>query len=97
VLDPELPISTDDDGLRQLYGFTNTEARLAHLLMEGNTVQECCAQLAIRPSTARMHLGNLFAKTGVQGQGQLISVLLKSVGILRVKHDNIAVHKLSQS
>jgi len=95
LLDPELPITADDDGLRQLFGFTNTEARLAHLLMEGNTVQECCAQLAIRPSTARMHLGNLFAKAGVQGQGQLISVLLKSVGILRVKHDNIAAPKLS--
>ena len=95
LLDPELPIASDDDGLRQLYGFTNTEARLAHLLMEGNTVQECCAQLRIRQSTARMHLGNLFAKTGVQGQGQLISLLLKSVGILRVKPDSLVVGKLS--
>jgi DNA-binding CsgD family transcriptional regulator len=94
LLDPELPITPDDDGLRQLYGFTSTEARLAHLLMEGNTVQECCAQLAIRPSTARMHLGNLFAKTGVQGQGQLISLLLKSVGILRVKRHSAAIAKL---
>src|SRR5215469_762247 len=95
LLDPERPIAPDDDGLRQLYGFTNTEARLAYLLMEGNTVQECCAQLRIRPSTARMHLGNLFAKTGVQGQGQLISLLLKSVGILRVKSDSTVVDKLS--
>jgi DNA-binding CsgD family transcriptional regulator len=95
LLDPELPIAPDDDGLKQLYGLTNTEARLAHLLMEGNTVQDCCAQLAIRASTVRMHLGNLFAKTGVQGQSQLISLLLKSVGILRVKHDSVAIDKLS--
>lgn len=95
LLDPELPIAPDDDGLKQLYGLTNTEARLAYLLMEGNTVQDCCAQLAIRASTVRMHLGNLFAKTGVQGQGQLISLLLKSVGILRVKHDSVAIDKLS--
>ena len=84
VLDPELPIQVNESGLRQLYGFTSSEARLAHLLMEGNTFDDCCDQLNIRPSTARMHLGNLFAKAGVQGQGQLISLLLKSVGMVRV-------------
>jgi DNA-binding CsgD family transcriptional regulator len=87
VLDPELPVQTSESGLRQLYGFTSSEARLAHLLMEGNTLDDCCDQLNIRPSTARMHLGNLFAKAGVQRQGQLISLLLKSVGMVRVRSD----------
>jgi DNA-binding CsgD family transcriptional regulator len=86
VLDPELPVQVSESGLRQLYGFTSSEARLAHLLMEGNTFDDCCDQLNIRPSTARMHLGNLFAKAGVQGQGQLISLLLKSVGMVRVSN-----------
>jgi len=83
VLDPELPVATDESGLRQLFGFTSTEARLARLLMEGNGLEECCGQLEIRVPTGRKHLGNLFAKTGVQRQGQLISLLLKSVGMLR--------------
>ena len=87
VLDPELPVAATESGLRQLYGFTSSEARLAHLLMEGNALDDCCDQLEIRPSTARMHLGNLFAKTGVQRQGQLISLLLKSVGMVRVRSD----------
>ena len=87
VLDPELPVAATESGLRQLYGFTSTEARLAHLLMEGNALEDCCDQLDIRLSTARMHLGNLFAKTGVQRQGQLISLLLKSVGMVRVRSD----------
>jgi DNA-binding CsgD family transcriptional regulator len=83
VLDPELPVATDESGLRQLFGFTSAEARLARLLMEGNGLEECCGQLEIRVPTGRKHLGNLFAKTGVQRQGQLISLLLKSVGMLR--------------
>jgi DNA-binding CsgD family transcriptional regulator len=87
VLDPEMPVAATESGLRQLYGFTSSEARLAHLLMEGNALDDCCDQLDIRPSTARMHLGNLFAKTGVQRQGQLISLLLKSVGMVRVRSD----------
>jgi DNA-binding CsgD family transcriptional regulator len=87
VLDPELPVQANESGLRQLYGFTSSEARLAHLLMEGNTLDDCCDQLNIRPSTARMHLGNLFAKAGVQRQGQLISLLLKSVGMVRVRSE----------
>jgi DNA-binding CsgD family transcriptional regulator len=87
VLDPELPVQATESGLRQLYGFTFSEARLAHLLMEGNAFDTCCAQLTIRPSTARMHLASLFAKTGVQRQGQLISLLLKSVGLVRLKSD----------
>jgi DNA-binding CsgD family transcriptional regulator len=74
--------------LRELFRFTSCEARLANLLMEGKTVDDCCNHLDIRPSTVRMHLANLFAKTGVQRQGQLVSLLWKSVGMVRSKHDS---------
>jgi DNA-binding CsgD family transcriptional regulator len=83
ILDPERPMRVDEDWLRQLYGLTPCEARLANLLIEGKTFDNCCNQLEIRPSTARMHLGNLFAKTGVQRQGQLISLLMRSLGMIR--------------
>ena len=82
ILDPERSVRVAEDGLRQLYGLTPSEARLANLLMEGNPFDACCKELQIRPSTARMHLSNLFAKTGVQRQGQLISLLVRSLGIL---------------
>ena len=88
MLDPELPIPAVEPGLRQLYGFTSCEARLAHLLMEGHTLEDCCEQMEIRPSTARMHLANMFGKAGVQRQGALISLLLKSVGLVRLKSDD---------
>jgi DNA-binding CsgD family transcriptional regulator len=87
IWDPELPMHDTQVGLRELFGFTSCEARLANLLMEGKTVDDCCTHLDIRPSTVRMHLANLFAKTGVQRQGQLVSLLWKSVGMVRTKQD----------
>ena len=86
ILDPQRPLRVPEDGLRQLFGLTPCEARLANLLMEGNSLEACCEQLQIRPSTARMHLSNLFAKTGVQRQGQLVSLLAQTLGMLPVQN-----------
>jgi DNA-binding CsgD family transcriptional regulator len=83
ILDPDSSVEAGEAELRQLYEFTPTEARLASLLMEGKSLSECCDELEIRVSTGRMHLGNLFAKTGVQRQSQLVLLLLKSVGLVR--------------
>jgi len=82
VLDPDLPVKVIESGFHQVYGLTVSESRLAQLLMSGSSLQECCEHLRIRPSTARMHLANLFAKTGVHRQGQLVSLLLKSRGVV---------------
>jgi len=83
MLDPELPIPPVESGLRELYGFTSCEARLAHLLMEGHALKGCCEQLGIRASTARMHLTSMFGKVGVQRQEALVGLLLKSVCMVR--------------
>jgi DNA-binding CsgD family transcriptional regulator len=91
VWDPELPEHDTEVGLRELFGLTSCEARLANLLMKGKSVDDCCTHLEIRPSTVRMHLANLFAKTGVQRQGQLVSLLWKSVGMVRTKYDRTPV------
>jgi DNA-binding CsgD family transcriptional regulator len=83
ILDPELPIEAAEAELRQLYGLTNTEARLANLLMEGKTLDQCCDLLDIRRSTGRTHLQHVFEKLGVQRQTELVAVLLKSIGLVR--------------
>jgi DNA-binding CsgD family transcriptional regulator len=67
--------------LRQLYGFTSTEAQLANLLMEGMALEDCGDELGIRRTTVRMHLRNIFAKTGARRQGELVALLLKSIGL----------------
>ena len=81
ILDSALPVETTQAELRQLYGFTATEARLANHLMEGLALEDCCEAMGIRRTTARMHLRNIFAKTGVRRQGELVSLLLKSIGL----------------
>jgi DNA-binding CsgD family transcriptional regulator len=81
ILDSAQPIEATEAELRQLYGFTATEARLANHLMEGLALEDCCEAMGIRRTTARMHLRNIFAKTGVRRQGELVSLLLKSIGL----------------
>jgi DNA-binding CsgD family transcriptional regulator len=82
ILDPEIPVERVETELRQLYGLTSMEARLANLLMEGKALDECCTVLGIRRSTARTHLQHLFEKVGVQRQSELVSLLLKSIGLV---------------
>jgi DNA-binding CsgD family transcriptional regulator len=81
ILDSAQPVETTEAELRQLYGFTATEARLANHLMEGLALEDCCQAMGIRRTTARMHLRNIFAKAGVRRQGELVSLLLKSIGL----------------
>jgi DNA-binding CsgD family transcriptional regulator len=88
VMDPELSVEAAETELRQLYGLTQTEARVANLLMEGITLDECCQQLAIRRSTGRTHVQHLFEKVGVQRQSELVSVLWKSIGLIRTNRAN---------
>jgi DNA-binding CsgD family transcriptional regulator len=85
ILDPQVPVEAAESELRQLFDVTSTEARLANLLMEGRTLDECCELLKIRRSTGRTHLQHLFEKVGVQRQSELVSVLLKSIGLLRTQ------------
>jgi len=82
ILDPEFSVETVEAELRQLYGLTSTEASLENLLMEGKALDECCKILDIRRSTARTHLQHLFEKVGVQRQSELVSLLLKSIGLV---------------
>jgi DNA-binding CsgD family transcriptional regulator len=80
ILDPELPVEADARELDELYGFTAAETRLANLLMQGKSLEDCCTELGIRRPTACSHLRRLFKKTHVQRQSQLVSLLLKSIG-----------------
>ncbi len=67
------------DALRQLFGLTPTEARLAHALVSGLDVREAAQSLGVTVSTARTYLRYIFQKTGVNRQSELTRVLVGSV------------------
>lgn len=81
VMDSALPVRPIESELRQLFGFSSMEARLAMLLIQGDELEECCQELGIRRSTGCTHLKRLFKKTGVHRQSQLVTLLLKSIGL----------------
>jgi len=94
VLDSSLAVQAIVVELQQLYGLTSTEARLANLLMEGEALDHCCDQLGICRSTGCTHLKRIFKKTGVRRQSELVTLLLKSIGLARLGNAGLAMRSL---
>jgi DNA-binding CsgD family transcriptional regulator len=89
ILDSALQVKAIDSDLRELYGLTSTEARLANLLMKGASLEDCCKQMKIRRSTGCTHLRRLFKKTGAHRQSELVVLLLKGIGLARLGRSQI--------
>lgn len=63
--------------LRQLYGVSPTESRVADLLAEGLTIREAATQLKLHVETVRFYVKRLLAKTGTRRQVELIRLMLR--------------------
>ena len=68
--------------LQHLFGLTTKEAALTALLAAGRTLRQAAAAQEITTKTARVHLGNIFGKTGVRRQSELARVVFTSVAML---------------
>lgn len=62
--------------LRAFFGFTPAEARLAVLLMAGESLKAAADTLGVTMNTVRTQLKCLFMKTGVYRQSDLLRILL---------------------
>lgn len=62
--------------LREAYGLTPAEERLALLILQGLRLAEAEAVLGIRHSTARTHMKRIYAKTGTRRQVELVRLLM---------------------
>jgi DNA-binding CsgD family transcriptional regulator len=69
--------------LRQLYGLTAVEARLASALGGGEALEAAAERLAIARATARNHLKRIFEKTDTHRQAELVALLLAAPTQLR--------------
>jgi DNA-binding CsgD family transcriptional regulator len=67
--------ASPNDILREAYGLTLAETRIAACLARREDVATCAESLHLSTATVRTHLRNLFAKTGTRRQAELISAL----------------------
>lgn len=61
--------------LRECFGLTPAEARLASLIATGRSPDRAAIALGVSVSTVRWHLKRVFAKTGTAGQSELTALL----------------------
>lgn len=76
---PETPLPVFGPLLQAAFGFTPAELRVLVLLMSGRTTEDMAGDLGVSQRTVKAHLQNLFAKSGVSRQSDLVLAVLKII------------------
>ncbi len=69
------PAGDEADGAKALattFSLTPAETRLVEHLLAGRNLKESAGALGVAMTTAKSHLENIFQKTGVRRQGELM-------------------------
>jgi DNA-binding CsgD family transcriptional regulator len=85
VTDPDIPLASHEQHLRELYALTAGEARLVSWLLQGKSVEEAAAAMGVTVNTARTRLKRIYNKTGIRRQPELVRRLL--LGLPRLRRD----------
>jgi DNA-binding CsgD family transcriptional regulator/PAS domain-containing protein len=83
IRDPETPTPITLT-LQGLLGLTPAEAAVASMLADGKSIDAIAAHQGITVNTARVHVKNIFAKTGTTRQAQLVALILRSVAAINL-------------
>ena len=73
--------------LRNSYGLTSAEARLALRLLVGQSLRKAAGALGITYETARSRLKSIFRTTGTHRQGELVTLLARATMRLHFETD----------
>lgn len=73
---PERRSRAPETLLRDLFGLTPTEARVASALANGARTVDVAEQLDVSQTTIAFHMRNLFQKTGTNRQADLVALIL---------------------
>lgn len=65
--------------LMQLFGLTNSEARLALAMCQGKSIGEAAEELNLTVETARNYTKRIYAKTDTRGNADLVRTILGSI------------------
>lgn len=79
ISDPDARSVISTERLQTAFNLTIAEARLAAALAVGDDLKLAADQLGIRYATARARLAEIFRKTETRRQGELVSLLLRSL------------------
>lgn len=77
LVDPEERRRPPEAALRDVFGLTVAEARLAARLACGEALETIADDLGVAKETARFHLKRIFAKTGVRRQAELVALFAR--------------------
>jgi|GEM_PF-1015708 len=76
VTQPEASLPVDPGRVQASYGLTPTEARIAAEMAKGEEPKRIAQRLGVSYGTIRVHLQNVFQKTGTHRQTELVGLLL---------------------
>lgn len=82
VIDPLQRPRPTTDILRAMFGLTAAECRVALLLGDGLSPREISQRVGISFNTVRSQIKNIFSKTNVKRQGQLVRLLVDYSSII---------------
>lgn len=75
IQDPDASPRLPSEVLRELYGLTQAESRLARSLLEGHSLSDVASLNNVSHETVRSQIKSVLHKTGTRSQGQLIRLL----------------------
>jgi DNA-binding CsgD family transcriptional regulator len=79
ITDPARDALLPEAALRELFGLTRAEAKLAARLARGDALAQAAEELGLSYATVRAQLVAIFRKTHTNRQGELVRLLLASV------------------
>ena len=81
LFEPGAMLNIDPFLLSTTFDLTPAEARLAAMIVNGRSTEECARELNVKMSTVRSQLLSVFAKTGATGQADLVRLILSASSI----------------
>lgn len=73
----EPTVGSPEDIMRERYGLTRAELRVAMALADGKSVQETASDSGLKTDSIRAHLKSIYRKTDVGRQSQLVALIRK--------------------
>jgi DNA-binding CsgD family transcriptional regulator/PAS domain-containing protein len=81
IFEPGASIEVDPFILATTFDLTPAEARVASLVANGRSPEQCADEIGVKVSTIRTQLVSVFAKTGATGQADLVRMVLSATAL----------------